>query len=324
MHAQLSITHIHRPCTKGSREHWPDSRTARTVIPHNKELKRDLCPPRNLLGKDDTRRVCGIPAIGVDLDNRALVHLWAVVALVLEAVRGVIGVGLVARPKMGLDKSLLEDGRRGFRAVACEGGETTDDGGEEVRVGALGGLGANLLMVEEGNETDGVIILEGVRGFERLDDCDDGAVGHHLIVQAGRENKLVMDTTSGGGMGVVEQKLKIDNGLGANAGSFGDRLDDDWVVPCREGSERRELGIIGLGLLARSRLVELGGGSRGKAEDREELSLLVEGESLLAVKVNSESWDTENRLLDVNELRDKLVALPHHNPSGKTEVTVEP
>lgn len=105
VHAQLRVTKVQSASTQGSREHRADGAAAARVVADNKQLQRDVLA--DLLGmlagdflqKDDTGRVGGVTGIGVDLNDRALVHFGLVIGLVFPSVIGVNGVSHISRDK---------------------------------------------------------------------------------------------------------------------------------------------------------------------------------------------------------------------------------
>lgn len=107
VHAELSISHIHSPSSQSSRKHRSNGRTTARIISYNKQLQWNLLPLGDFLCEDDTRRVCGVSGIGVDLDDWTLVHLWTMRGLVLLTVVWMDGVGLIARPEHGFDEGLF-------------------------------------------------------------------------------------------------------------------------------------------------------------------------------------------------------------------------
>lgn len=176
VHAQLGVPHIDGAGAEGGREHWADGGSARRVVPDNKQLQRNAGETGHLLRQDYTGGVCGVAGVGVDLDDGALVHLGTVGGFIFSGVVGVDGVGLVAGPEHGFDERLFVSGGGGGGG-GREEREAFEDCGEEVGVCALGGLGADFFVVEEGDETDARV--GGGGGGEGFEDAFDSAVGHH-------------------------------------------------------------------------------------------------------------------------------------------------
>lgn len=120
-----------------------------------------------------------------------------------------------------------------------------------------------------------------------------GLVAPYQVVKSGGEDELFVKTTKSAALSIIENDLKIENILWLSLGSFSYQLDNSRVMSLGEGGQRSEwlIGIIirlGFILLLIGRdwsiLIQL---CSDKAENREELGLLVEREVLLAVEMDS-------------------------------------
>lgn len=192
-------------------------------------------------------------------------------------------------------------------------------------MGSLGRLGANLLVVEADGQADGRVGVEGVGGADGGDEALDGAVGHAQVVEAGREDELVVDAADDGLLRVVEHQLKVDNGGHVDAGLVGNDVENGRVVAHRHLLQRLKVlvllhGVIALGLLGLA-LVQLGS---GKARNGEQLNLVVGLKVCLSVQVDGERRNTQQRLVHLDQLLDDILALAHHDAASKTQITVEP
>lgn len=279
VHAQLGVTQVQGTGTQSSRQHRANGATAARIVADYEQLQGKiaalirhlLC---DLLEKHNARRVSSIASIGIDLDHGALVHLGLVVGLVLGGIVGVDGVGHVGRHKEGSREGLLIGscqvntlGRR-----RREHRQATNDSRENVRVGTLSGAAANLLVVEEGNKTDAILVVERRLVIYRVGQSDDGAVGAVQVVQTGREDELVVHATEAGLLRIEKDHLKVQDILGLDLGGLGDYLHERGVMTLSRGLQRGEL-IHSLGGLRLGSTVELG----LQTSDGEQLSLLVEG-----------------------------------------------
>lgn len=339
MHAELRVAQIEGTHAQSSGQAGSDGAAAGRVVADDEELQRDAGLAGALLQHDDAGRVCGIALVGVDLDDGAAVHGGLVRGLVLAGVVGVDGVGHVGGDEERARERLLKGGRllalvvdllvaavAGGIAVAGEDGQAAQHRGQQVGVGALGGLRANFLVVEADGHADGGVVVEGVGLADGLDEALDGAVGHAQVVEARGEDELVVDAADDGFLRVVEDELEVDNGGDVGADLVGDDVEHRGVVAhshLLEGLEVLVLlhGIILAGLLGLGALVELGG---GKARDGEQLDLVVGVEVGLAVQVNGQRGDPQQRLVDLDQLLHDAVALADQDSSRKTQVAVEP
>ena len=235
---------------------------------------------------------------------------------------------LVAGPEHRLDQAFLEGGRRwwgGRGSVAGEDREPADDGGHQVGIGTWGRPGPDLLVVEEGDQTDSGLLVEGVGGGEGFDDALGGTVRHHLVVEPARVDKLVREAAEAGRVGVVEDHLKVDDIVRADAGFSSNALDNRGVMALGDGTQGLEAVAVAIaaGLrLARLVLVELGGGKTG---NREQLGLFVELKPLLPFQVDGKRGDSKDGAFDSDELGDDVAVLAadHGSPSDR-QVSIKP
>lgn len=113
VHAELGIAQIQCPRTQRSRQHRANGAATAGVITNHKELERNVLTSLlgglacNLLKENDSRGICCIASVGVNLNHRALVHLRLVVRLVLARIVGVDRVSHVSGDKEGGGQSLL-------------------------------------------------------------------------------------------------------------------------------------------------------------------------------------------------------------------------
>ena len=184
-------------------------------------------------------------------------------------------------------------------------------------------------MIETGDETDCGVGRESRWRLERLNQALDRAVGHAEVVEAGREDKLVVEASNAGGLGVEENTLEVDDSRGVDASVLGKQCNEVRVVSLSGGLERFKRCIsLGLELvlaclfLCPSSAVEL---CRDQTGDWEELSLLVELKRHASTKVYSQVGYPANRLVDPDQLLlDISVLVLDHQSSCHTEIAVEP
>ena len=89
--------------------------------------------------------------------------------------------------------------------------ETLKGAGEQVRVGTMGSVGSNLLVIEKRDETNVGVVGQGLAVVQAADQSLNGAVRHHQVVQTSREDELVVGTSDGGRLSVEEAELKVEN-----------------------------------------------------------------------------------------------------------------
>lgn len=343
VHTQLRVTQIQRPHAELGAEHRTDGASARRVVAHDKQLQRDSRKARALLQQHDAGRVGRVALVGIDLDHRAAVHGRLVRGLVLARVVGVHRVRHVSRHEEGARERLLVGRRlvvpavvgghgyvgpvRGRVAAAREGGEAAQDRGEEVRVGAVGRGRADLLVVEAGYEADGGVVFENIGGADRGDEALDGAIRHVEVVEAGREDELVVEAAEAGLLHVVEDELEVDDGLGLDLGVGGNNVENMRVMTLRHGLERLEI-LLGFVALSSSSLglgaplVQL---RRGQSGNGKQLVLLVGVKGGAPIEVDGERRDAQQRLVDLDQLLDKVaLGVLYEDSSGDAEVAVEP
>lgn len=193
-------------------------------------------------------------------------------------------------------------------------------------MGSLGRLGANLLVVEADGQADGRVGVEGVGGADGGDEALDGAVGHAQVVEAGREDELVVDAADDGLLRVVEHQFKVDDGGHVDAGLVGNDVENGRVVAHRHLLQRLKVlvllhGVLALGLLLGLALVQLGS---GKARNGEQLNLVVGLKVCLSVQVDGKRRNTQQRLVHLDQLLDDILTLAHHHTTSETQVAVEP
>lgn len=221
MHAQLRVTQIQSPHAKTGGKAGTDGATAGTVVANDEKLERDGRSTSAFLEEDDAGGVCGVALVGVDFDDRAAVDGGLVGGFVFAGVVGVDGVSHVGGDEEGFGEGLLVGGGcscglfrkvdvlvtavAGGRVSACggENGESAEDGGEEVGVGALGGLGADFFVVEADGHADGGVAVEGGGRGCGGDEAHDGAVCHAEVVETRGEDEFVAETADAGLLSVV-------------------------------------------------------------------------------------------------------------------------
>lgn len=340
VHAELGIAQVERAHAQLGGQARPDGAAAGRIVADDEELQRDAGLAGALLEHDDAGRVCGVALVGIDLDDGAAVDGGLVGRLVFAGVVGVDGVGhvggheeragerlLVGRGLFALVVDVLVAAVAGGVTVAGQHGQASQHGRQQVGVSSLCRLGANLLVVEADGQADGGVGVEGVRGADGGDEALDGAVGHAQVVEAGREDELVVDAANDGLLRVVEHQLKVDNGGHVDAGLVGNHVEHGRVVAHRQLLQRLKVlvllhgVVVGLGLLLGLALVELGG---GETRNGEQLNLVVGLKVCLAVQMDGERGDAQQRLVHLDELLDDVVALAHHDAAGETQVAVEP
>lgn len=339
MHAELRVAQIECAHAQPSSQARSDGAAAGRVVADDEELQRDAGLAGALLQHDNAGRVGGIALVGVDLDDGAAVHGGLVRGLVLAGVVGVDGVGHVGGDEERARERLLESGGvlalvvdllvaavAGGVAVTGEHRQAAQHRGQQVGVGALGGLRADLLVVEADGHADGGVVVEGVGLADGLDEALDGAVRHTQVVEARGEDELVVDAADDGLLRVVEDELEVDDGGDVASKLVGDDVEHGGVVAHRHLLEGLEVlillhGIILGGLFGLGVLVELGG---GQTRDGEQLNLVVGVEAGLAVQVDGQRGDSQQRLVDLDQLLHDVVALTDQNAAGKTQIAVEP
>lgn len=324
VHAQLWVSDVDGAHAELGGESRADGASAEGVVANHKQLQRDAGDASAFLEKDDAGRVGGVLVVGVDLDDGAAVHGRAVRRLVLLGVVGVHGVGHVGRHQEGSRQRLLKGGVVGADVLVAAGrrrddGHAAKDGGDQVGACALGGLGANLFVIEADHHADRVIVLEAVGSGHGLNEGLERAVRHFEVVEAGRHDKLVIDAAEARLLRVVEHQLKVDNRRNIGAGVLGNELEDGRVVARRHGRQRilgggRQGGLVG-------RLVELG---LGQVEDGEELRLLVGVKVGLTVEVDGEVGDAEDGLVNLDQLLHDVATLANKDAAGDTQIAIEP
>lgn len=123
VHAQLRVTQIQRPRAHLRGEHRTNGATAAAVVPDNEELQWDtsargrvdvggrlLRAACRFLEDDDAGGVGGVAGVGINFDDRALVHLRPMARLILARIVGVYGVGHIGGDKEGSGQGLFECG----------------------------------------------------------------------------------------------------------------------------------------------------------------------------------------------------------------------
>lgn len=339
MHAELRVAQIQGAHAQPSSQTGSDGAATRRIVADDKELQRDAGLAGALLQHDDAGRVGGVALVGVDLDDGAAVHGGLVRGLVLAGVVGVDGVGHVGGDEERARERLLK-GRRflalvvdllitavaGGIAVAGEHRQAAQHRGQQVGLGALGGLRANLLVVEADGHADGGVVVEDVGLADGLDEALDGAVRHAQVVEARGEDELVVDATDDGLLRVVEDELEVDDGGDVGAQLVGDDVEHGGVVAhghLLEGLEVLVLlhGVVLGRLIGLGALVELGS---GKARDGEQLDLVVGVKAGLAVQVDGQRGDAQQRLVDLDQLLHDVVAVTDQHAAGQAQVAVEP
>ena len=334
MHRQLGVSQVQRPDAQLGAKHRPNRASAGRIVAHDKHLQRHFGLLGHLLQQHDARRVGCVPLVGVDLDHGALVHLGPVVGLVLARVVGVHGVGHVGGDQEGGGEGLLEgcfgDGRC-FGRVRVEGGDhrqAAQDGWQKIGVGAVRGERADFFVVEARDEADRGVVFQSGGSLNGVDETHDGAVRHVEVVEAGREDELVVETAQARELRIVQDQLEVNDVRdGRDVGGGGDDGEELRVVAVRHGLERLEVSLS-LGFAGRA----LGGGLGGlvelllhQTEDGQQLILLVRVEIGLAMQVDGESGNAKDGLVDLDQLLDKVaVGVLDEHAAGDAEVAVEP
>lgn len=339
MHAELRVTQIESTHAQFGSQTGTDGAATGRVVADDEQLQRDAGLAGALLQHDDTGRVCGVALVGVDLDDSAAVHGGLVRGLVLASVVGVDGVGHVggdeerARERLlkgsgllALVVDLLVAAVAGGVAVAGEDGQAAQHRGQQVGVGTLGGLRTDLLVVEADGHADGGVVVKGLGLANGLDETLNGAIGHAQIVEARGEDELVVDAADDGFLRVVEDELEVDDGGDVGSKLVGNDVEHGGVVAHGHLLERLEVlvllhSITLAGLFRLGALVELGG---GKTRDGEQLDLIIGFEVGLAVQVNSQRGDSQQWLVDLDQLLHDAVTLTDQHAASKTQITVEP
>lgn len=193
-------------------------------------------------------------------------------------------------------------------------------------------------MVEEGNETDGVFVIESRIIGNGVNQTDSGTEGAVQVVQTGREDELVQHATEAGLVSVEQDHLEVQN-VGRLDTSLGsNKLDKVRVVTLGHGLQGREFAIlVGFRSLGLASAVEL---SSNQPRNGEQLGLLVESKCLLAVQMDGQSRDAKD--YDVSEdhtsirsrhtglvnldqlLHDGSIAGASHHSASDTQITIEP
>ena len=169
------------------------------------------------------------------------------IGFVLGRIVRMHGVGHVGRDEEGRSQGALVGIRRvglstarRARGLRFEGQkrETSNDGRQQIRVGALCGLAPDLFVVEQGQESDGAFIIQRRSGRQGIDEADGATEGHHQVVQSGAEDELVVDATDTGGLGVIEEHLEIEDIARVDSELASNDVDDDGMVSVRHGLQR--------------------------------------------------------------------------------------
>lgn len=84
-----------------------------------------------------------------------------------------------------------------------ENGELVEDGGEEVGVGVLGGLGVDFFVVEVDGYVDGGVVVEGGGRGCGGDEVYDGVVCYVEVVEMWGEDEFVVEIVDVGFLSVV-------------------------------------------------------------------------------------------------------------------------
>lgn len=222
------------------------------------------------------------------------------VVLVLGRVVRVDSMGHIGRHKERRRQGLLV---RSGNVVTIAGrrrenGQATNDGGEDVRVGTLSSAASDFFVVKQCNEADSRFLVQR-RGISHgVDQADGGTEGAVQVVQARREDELLQQSTQVRLLGIEQDHLEVKDIEGLDTGLGSNELNQIRMVTLGDSLQRRQVTLILVGFL--SRFVSLLGGtgtvqlSSDKTSDGEQLSFLVEGKGLLAVKMDGQSGNAEN------------------------------
>lgn len=122
--------------------------------------------------KVSTSEIQSTYLVGVDLDDNTLVHVRAMTIIVLLRIVGVNSVGHVGTDQVTLGQSLqVSSGGVAGLGLAVVGGqaETLKGAGQQVRVGTVGSVGSDLLVVEKRDETDVGVVGQRVSVLQTPD-----------------------------------------------------------------------------------------------------------------------------------------------------------
>lgn len=144
--------------------------------------------------------------VGVRRNGRADIEPWRMVFEVGVEEVGVHGVDDIARDQEGVciraGKCVLDLGFREFLHDAL------NDAREEVATRTLAQQGADLFIVEEGDDTD---LRGGTQRRVGVEQSLDGGPRAQLIVDAAGEDELAVETTSSGWLNIEQLQLPVDD-----------------------------------------------------------------------------------------------------------------
>ena len=281
MHGQLGKADVHRIHGDVGGADIAQRGPAEQIGAVRVMLHRHARPAADLRKDRLAHRVGGVLLVGVVLDDDTAVDHGAILAVGVLGVIGMHRVGVVRRDhEAGRDTAVevpperLADAPKRVR--------------QKVRVGALLGGAAHLLVVKEAEQRG---VSPGLRREEAL----KAAEGALQVVQPGGGDVLLVRTEADAGCAGIEIEIGGDQILRPDTRGFG----GDGLHASR-------------GLLA---------AEQGQHVDFDVVLSAVVGR---AVHVNGQIRDQREIALNVDKPRDELSALAHRDPAGHGQRPVQP
>lgn len=170
-------------------------------------------------------------------------------------------------------------------------------------------IGSNLLIIEADGDLDlGFLLQQGI-GRGGTDGVQDGE-GHHEVIKTASKDEFRVGTTNDGGLGVAKAEIEIFNGFGLASNLLGQDVQKSGMMLLTS------LGINGSEAVLDS-----------SSNDGHELFFLVELETLVVdatVEMDGQVGNAQERLVDLDDLGDDLIALLDQDAARDTQIAIEP
>mmetsp|Transcript_19833 Transcript_19833/g.36955 ORF Transcript_19833/g.36955 Transcript_19833/m.36955 type:complete len:226 (-) Transcript_19833:711-1388(-) len=208
VHAELGHARVDASDSRLLADDGPYRGAAGAVVPHYELLDGHVLPPSDFADDEAGERVGGVPLVAIGLDDDASVEIRGVVLLVLGGVVGVNGVGHVdgedeRAATRGLEEVLVPP------PVVQSARDTAHGLPHDRGPGSALARTSYLLVIEEAHHGDVGVLLEHLLVRCVLRQALDGRVARGLVVEAGGVQELLVGSSEGRGLGVIEGELEV-------------------------------------------------------------------------------------------------------------------